>query len=64
MEAGRRQWAIKFFSFASGKVKGLAVLNAPPVDGPPGLAVSPDGRWILYTQNDRRVSDIVLVENF
>ncbi|HKP10853.1 MAG TPA: DPP IV N-terminal domain-containing protein, partial [Blastocatellia bacterium] len=63
-EAGRRQWAIKLFSFASGKVKHVVVLNAPPTEGPPGLAVSPGGRWILYTQNDRRVSDIVLVENF
>lgn len=64
VEAGRQQWAIKFFSFASGKVKRITVLNESPIGGPPGLAVSPDGRWILYTQNDRRVSDIVLVENF
>lgn len=38
------------------------------LDGRPrlwfGLTVSPDGQWILYTQNDHPGSDIMLVENF
>jgi Tol biopolymer transport system component/DNA-binding winged helix-turn-helix (wHTH) protein len=63
-ETDSRHWAIKLFSFASRKVKRIAVMNEPPIAGPPGLTVSPDGRFILYTQNDRKVSDIVLVENF
>lgn len=63
-EVSSRHWAIKLFSFVSGKAKRIAVVNEPPINGPSGLAVSPDGRFILYTQNDRRVSDIVLVENF
>jgi hypothetical protein len=28
------------------------------------LAVSPDERWVLYTQLDRDDSDLMLVENF
>jgi Tol biopolymer transport system component len=30
----------------------------------PGLSVSPDSRWLLYTQLDRNDSDIMLAENF
>jgi Tol biopolymer transport system component len=29
-----------------------------------GLDLSPDGRWILYTRQDRPGSDLMLVENF
>jgi Tol biopolymer transport system component len=63
-KAGSRQWVIELFSFANGKVKRIAVMNEPPIWGAPGLSVSPDGRWILYVQNDSRVSDVLLVENF
>ncbi|MHC4680839.1 MAG: hypothetical protein ACYTEK_19325, partial [Planctomycetota bacterium] len=52
---------IEFFDFATSQVRSIATLEKPTVFG---LAVSPDGRWILYTQIDRRDSDIMLVENF
>jgi hypothetical protein len=56
--------AINFFSFATRRVKQIGVLEKDPLQGPPGLTVSPDGRWILFAQADQSISDIMLVENF
>jgi Tol biopolymer transport system component len=53
--------AIEFFDFATSQVRPIARLEKPTIAG---LAVSPDGRWILYTQVDRQENDIMLVENF
>ena len=56
--------AINFFSFARQRVIQIGVLEKDPLQGPPGLTVSPDGRWVLYAQADQSISDIMLVENF
>jgi Tol biopolymer transport system component len=58
--------AIEFFSFTAGRVTEVIALAKPfrPWTNPDGLSVSPDGRWILYTQEDRADMDIMLVENF
>jgi len=58
---------ITFFSFATQKLVPIAAVPRGPI--PQGgfgnrLAVSPDGRWLLYVQNDRDESEIMLVENF
>ena len=58
------QRAIQFFSFATGRVKQIAVIEGEPQWVTPGLAVSPDGKWILYMQDDHKNDDIMLVENF
>jgi len=54
-------YTIEFFSFATSKVTRIAKL------GNPGslftLAVSPDQRWLLYSQRESD-TDIMLVENF
>jgi hypothetical protein len=31
---------------------------------PGGLTLSPDGRWMLFTQMDQGGSELMLVENF
>ena len=58
--------AIEFFSFTTGRVTEIVPLTKPfrPWTNPEGLSVSIDGRWILYTQEDRADMDIMLVENF
>src|SRR4030095_14563004 len=58
--------AIEFFSFTTGKGREWAALTRAfiPWTNPEGLSISPDGRWILYTQEDRTDLDIMLVENF
>ena len=53
--------SIQFLSFATGKVKTVAPMSGPPIQG---LSVSPDGRSLLFSQIDEEGSDLMLVENF
>jgi Tol biopolymer transport system component len=54
-------YSIQFFSFATRK-RTLITKIAKPVEL--GLSVSPDQKWILYSQIDERSSDLMLVEDF
>lgn len=56
--------AINFFNFSTGKVSSVLSLEKGLPLGGPGLSVSPDGRWLLFSEIDRRDSDIMLLENF
>ncbi|HXJ17127.1 MAG TPA: protein kinase, partial [Candidatus Polarisedimenticolia bacterium] len=56
--------AIEFYSFATRKVARVVTPERGPALAFPGLGVSPDGRWILYTQVDNSSSNIMVVENF
>ena len=58
--AGVASCSINFLSFATGKIRPVATTDRPAG----GLTVSPDGRWILYSQLDQDVSELMLVENF
>ena len=57
-------WRIAYYRFATGATTTIVPLPQDAVVANPGLALSPDGRWLLYGQRDRFVSDIMLVENF
>jgi len=51
---------VKFLSFATGTT--TQIVKTRPLDL--GLAVSPDGRTLIYSQFDQASSNIMLVENF
>ena len=52
---------IEFFNFATGKLTTIITIDKP---FNAGLSISPDGRWLIYTQVDRTGRDIMLMENF
>jgi serine/threonine protein kinase/Tol biopolymer transport system component len=55
---------IDFFDLNSKKVRRILVLEKPPPGWMGGLPVSPDGRWLLFTQLDEISSDLMMVENW
>ena len=57
----RADYVIKFFSFSNEKIHTVAQLEKHPFIG---LTVSPDGRWLLYSQTDHSGTDLMLVEAF
>ncbi len=52
---------IEFLSFATGQTQRIATLDKRTHMG---FSLSPDERWLLFTQIDQRGSDLMLVENF
>ncbi|MGE0131247.1 MAG: LpqB family beta-propeller domain-containing protein [Blastocatellales bacterium] len=55
---------LNFFNFATRRVTQIGTVDRDPLWYVSGLAVSPDGRWLLYAQDDRNTSSIMLVEDF
>jgi len=55
------RYSIQFLDFATKKVRFITTIEMPISEY---LSVSPDGRWILYSQFDQAGSDLMLVENF
>ena len=52
---------ICFYEFAAGQIRKLLTIQRPVGNH---IAVSPDGRTILYPQSDESGSVLMLVENF
>jgi Tol biopolymer transport system component len=58
-------FSIQFLNSATNQIRPVAKLERPLDLGDSGaLAVSPDGRWILYEQFEQAGSELMLVENF
>ena len=54
--------SVNFYEFASRTKRTLMTLREAPIPGGgPGIAVSPDGRWLLYSQSGDEQSEIMLV---
>jgi Tol biopolymer transport system component/DNA-binding winged helix-turn-helix (wHTH) protein len=55
---------VDFYDFAKQSTRRIAPLSRSPTPGGGlGLAVSRDGRWLLYTQAGEAQSDIMLMDN-
>ena len=56
---------LSFFDFQTGKVRALTALQKQPdPDIWAGIAITLDQRYLVYTQIDEKVSDIMLAENY
>ena len=55
---------VRFLSFATHKVADVIRLEKEPDWSFLGLAMSPDGRYLLNVQIDREANDLIMVENF
>lgn len=56
-------FSIKLFSLTTAKITTVAALDRDPVSHP-GLNISPDRRWLIYSSMDSFNHDIMLVKNF
>ncbi len=56
-------YSTRFFDFGTERVETITSMP-PSVSVWGGLSISPDGRFMLYSQLDQSQSDLMLVENF
>jgi Tol biopolymer transport system component len=61
MSADQRSAFIRFISHAGGTSRVVGKIPRTPAAG---LSLSPDGRYLLYSQYDQSTADILLVDNF
>ncbi len=54
----------ELFDFASGKRTHFSSPTGPLFPRGGGVSLSPDGRWLIYPQNDAAGIDLVMLENF
>jgi hypothetical protein len=53
---------LRFFRFDTGTVTPIVAFPPRVAIGPRAVTVSPDGRTVIYCQEDLTLSDIVLME--
>jgi Tol biopolymer transport system component len=55
---------VKFYSFKTGKINHVGVVESTVSADYSGISVSPDGRWLLYSYVANVSSDLMMVEHF
>ncbi|MBV9676887.1 MAG: hypothetical protein JO185_11170 [Acidobacteriaceae bacterium] len=55
---------IRFFSFTTRQTTSLVTLDKEPIWNYPDVALSNDGRRLLFARLDQEVNDLMLIENF
>jgi Tol biopolymer transport system component len=55
-------WKIEYRAFSNGKISDVATIERTPEFQTPSLSVSPDERWLIYTQLDQSGEDIMMVK--
>jgi Tol biopolymer transport system component len=53
---------LKFYSFATSQVKQVGTVEPTVSSDFPGIAVSPDGRWLLYSHIASTTADLMLLD--
>ena len=51
-----------FYRFATRRIERLGFVTPKPI-GPNGIDISPDRKWLYYSQIDAQTSDLQLIEN-
>ncbi len=57
-----RQGAIRFLDFSTREIAAVYAIEKAPLFGTPSLNLSPDGRYLIYSQLDQSGSDIRMIE--
>jgi Tol biopolymer transport system component len=55
---------LDFLDLRTSDIRRIYTFDKPPDAWGSGLSVSPDGKWLLYSQVDEVARDLMLVENF
>jgi hypothetical protein len=56
--------AIEFFDLETKKARVVYVMEKDTPGWVGGLAVSSDGKWLLFPQMDEQSSDLMMIENW
>lgn len=58
----RPPWTIRYRAFSNGQISDVATIERTPEYQTPSFSVSPDERWLTYTQLDQSGEDIMMLK--